>query len=107
MKMTENLQFFLFILMRLVIVGGIIAYCVYRGNHPVKRSKLEKSILRGIGFAFAGALCVLFMMLLSAMWGSANPASVSLPICSLMVSVMALNAIPAAWRMSACVYVSP
>ena len=71
MKMTENLQFFLFILMRLVIVGGIIAYCVYRGNHPVKRSKLEKSILRGIGFAFAGALCVLFMMLLSAMWGSA------------------------------------
>ena len=54
----------------LLFWGGIVAYIIYRANHPVKRSKLEKSILRVIGFAFAGAVCVGGVIVFSAMWGT-------------------------------------
>lgn len=68
---------FLIFLLRAVVAGGITALCVYRGKHPVKRSKAEKMFLRGVGIV--GLCFVLFMgaWLFSAMYSFTSKSRVS------------------------------
>jgi hypothetical protein len=57
--------------------GGVVAYIIYRSNHPVKRSKAEKIVLRVIGGVFVGCIVAGGIIVLDAMRGSVVNSKVS------------------------------
>ena len=66
--MAHNLYMFIPLLIRAALVGALIAYCIYRGNHPVKRSETEKKVLRVAGFAALGVLGIMGAFLFRGLW---------------------------------------